>query len=129
MQCEQIEQRLGAFLDRELPPQETERVRAHLLTCGRCQQALRELQSVDAFLSEWEDEPLPASLELSLSKIGRKPNRWLQLARNVSLAASVAAAFYLGVLVSSDATSLSSNDTTLAFGEQSFYSLYAEAGQ
>ena len=129
MQCEQIEQRLGAFLDGELPPAELESVRTHLLTCGRCQQALRELQSVGAFLAGYEDEAMPPSLESSLASIGAGPRGWLRWARNISLAASVAAAFYMGVFLSGEFVGNTGSDTTYSFGDESLYTLYQEVGQ
>ncbi|MCD4829456.1 MAG: zf-HC2 domain-containing protein [Candidatus Cloacimonetes bacterium] len=129
MQCERIEQRLGAFLDGELSPAEAQEVRAHLMACTSCQQALRELKSLDAFMSDYEDEPLPPTLERKLAAIGHKPMRRLRWVRDLSLAASVAAAFYLGIFVSGEVADGNNADDVFAFGQESLYSLYQEAGR
>ena len=36
MRCEQVMERLWAFVDGELPPDEEQAVREHLELCGRC---------------------------------------------------------------------------------------------
>lgn len=36
MNCERVRNLLSAYLDRELSPEESHRVRAHLVTCGGC---------------------------------------------------------------------------------------------
>lgn len=36
MPCDQVMNRLWAFIDGELPPDEEQAVRAHLEICGRC---------------------------------------------------------------------------------------------
>ncbi len=128
MNCEEMGNLLSAYLDGELPADEMKEVSAHLKACGRCQQDMRELMRVNSFLANYADEPLPASLEAKLAAIGHK-RRWLHWVRDLSLAASVAAALFFGVIISGEVTSKTATQQIASFGGESLYTLYEEAGR
>ena len=66
--CNQIEDRLSAYHDGELEPEERERVERHLRDCARCQEELRCIQKVDErmrrlWIPDWaEPEPVVAAV-------------------------------------------------------------------
>jgi anti-sigma factor RsiW len=46
--CADIQESLGAWLDGELSPADTDVVRAHLISCSDCNQELRQLEKLNA---------------------------------------------------------------------------------
>jgi len=62
MRCEDIQSRLTAYADGELPPDERLRVRAHLRGCAGCQAALARVDRLAAALLQTEPPPVPAGL-------------------------------------------------------------------
>jgi anti-sigma factor RsiW len=58
--CEVVQQKLGRFLDRELPLEESAVLHAHIEGCSRCQQELKALQDLSAFLDAVPLPPVPA---------------------------------------------------------------------
>ncbi|HXR64551.1 MAG TPA: zf-HC2 domain-containing protein [Ktedonobacteraceae bacterium] len=52
MNCEQVEERLSAYLDNMLAPDERRAVTLHLQTCSRCMTLLAELRQNDMLLSQ-----------------------------------------------------------------------------
>jgi anti-sigma factor RsiW len=57
--CQMVRERLGRFLDGELPRQESSMVRAHIERCPGCQQELRDLQVVSTNLNALSVPPVP----------------------------------------------------------------------
>lgn len=59
--CQMVRGKLGRFLDRELPLQESSTVHAHIEACPGCQQELSALQALSASLDTVSVPPVPAS--------------------------------------------------------------------
>ena len=69
MNCEQVEERLSAYLDNMLAPQERRDVTIHLQTCPRCMVSLAELRQNDILLSQLPRESPSAALRTRLFAI------------------------------------------------------------
>ncbi len=69
MNCEQVEERLSAYLDNMLAPQERRDVTIHLQTCPRCMMSLAELRQNDILLSQLPRESPSAALRTRLFAI------------------------------------------------------------
>ena len=54
MKCQNIQEKLSAYQDRELEPKEQEQVRSHLLSCRGCREQFAELERVWQTLGELE---------------------------------------------------------------------------
>jgi anti-sigma factor RsiW len=59
MNCDEIRAMLGGYADGELSPIETDAVAAHLETCGRCRQVVRDQQQVQHVLDAYQPPPVP----------------------------------------------------------------------
>ena len=55
MRCSDIQKKLSAYQDRELKPQEQEKVTKHLLGCGSCREKYEKLERVWQTLGELEE--------------------------------------------------------------------------
>jgi len=53
MKCRRVERNLSAYLDGELPAEESLRVGEHLKACSRCRRRFEELTRVETILSEF----------------------------------------------------------------------------
>jgi hypothetical protein len=62
MECEDIRQRLKAFVDDDLEDPERAVVRDHLVGCRECARAARQLGRLPAALQAWKVQELPAGL-------------------------------------------------------------------
>jgi len=58
--CQVVKEKLGRFLDGELPHQELSVVRTHIEGCPGCQQELRAIQALSAALDALVAPPVPA---------------------------------------------------------------------
>lgn len=107
--------KVNAFLDGELESTEYSQMKEHLMSCSSCQKELRDLKKINAELDAWEDVVVPEVLYSSiLAETARLTPRghvklWRSLS-NLSIAASVIFALFMGVLMSSN--SISSNQYT-----------------
>lgn len=76
MDCKKIKQKLSAYLDNELNPQEKPDLSEHLKTCQACREELAILTKQDIFLKKPERiEPLPyfrTRLQTRLSESNKK---------------------------------------------------------
>ena len=54
MECHEIQKKLEAFLDGELPPEESDIVNAHLEFCADCQREFEKISAVDRMVAETE---------------------------------------------------------------------------
>lgn len=99
--------RVNAFLDGELESTEYAKMKEHLMSCNSCQQELRELKKINADLAAWEDVEVPEAIYSSILAEATKltPRGHVKLWRslsNLSIAASVLLALFMGVLMSSN---------------------------
>ena len=104
MACQEVRERLSAWLDRELPPQEHDGIAAHLEGCAVCRRELAQLRALEAALGKLA-APVPsrvaekvvARLKERQEARGRRPG-WQSLA----LAASLVLGVILGGSVARD---------------------------
>jgi ferric-dicitrate binding protein FerR (iron transport regulator) len=88
--CERAEELLSARLDRELSPEETGLLAAHLADCPACRRAAEEYPALTAELERaFRDEPLVA---IRPRRSRRPVARWLRLAAAALLVAGAALA-------------------------------------
>lgn len=62
MECEDVRQRLKAFIDNDLGDAERTAVRDHLEVCGDCARAARQLEKLPGVLQAWKVENPPRDL-------------------------------------------------------------------
>ncbi len=99
--CPEVQERLSAWLDRELPGEEHDLVVAHLDGCLACSRELARLRALDAALGEIEVAVPPQLAAKVLSRLqARQQPRpgWQSLA----LAASVVLGIVLGGVLARD---------------------------
>lgn len=110
--------RLGAYLDGELNPQESEAIAKHLADCATCSAALEEIRRLVPALLTLDAPPLPSGLTVRILAEARRrtalgtperisvspgfwpPHRWLQelsVPMRVAACAVVLLAFVLGL--------------------------------
>ena len=123
MKCE-FEEKLGAFVDKELQKDDFTHIKEHLKSCPICQQKLRELNSINKFFESYTDVEVPEYLNQKiLNKINSPVSRVKKNVINFAVAASIAVAFFSGLLVSNQTfTQNKENSEQIAFGTESFYS-------
>ena len=63
MTCSEIESRLPAYLDGQLPPEEKDRIEGHISTCSRCGRALADLKKTTEILRNLEAVEAPPFFE------------------------------------------------------------------
>lgn len=90
--CEQVRERLSAWLDGELAPEERGRVAAHLADCGECRGELALLARLDGALGSLEASAPPGLTERVLDRLRPRRRYWWQ-----SLA--MAASLFLGIVL------------------------------
>jgi hypothetical protein len=77
MECEDIRQRLKAFVDDDLEDPERAVVRDHLVGCRECARAARQLGRLPAALQAWKVQELPAGLSERLKAgLESRSSRW-----------------------------------------------------
>jgi anti-sigma factor RsiW len=104
MECRDIRERLSAWLDRELPPEEHELIAAHLEGCTGCRRELAQLRVLETALGELAAAPPPRVAEQVLARLqaqqGQRSRRpWWQ---SLALAASLVLGVLLGGSVARD---------------------------
>jgi anti-sigma factor RsiW len=97
-ECGEVRERLSAWLDRELPPEEHDVIAAHLEGCTGCQRELAQLRALEGALGRLAVEPPSQVAEKVLARLqerqeqrARRPG-WQSLA----LAASLVLGIVLG---------------------------------
>ena len=71
MDCHEVEDRLGAFLDGELEPAVSASVRDHLTNCAACRERLAKLESVGRMVRRAPYHQAPDALRLRLAQTRR----------------------------------------------------------
>jgi anti-sigma factor RsiW len=88
--CERCEELISARLDRELAPQESQDLEAHLAACPECRRAAKEYRFLTGELeSAFEAEPLRFSPATPPQTASPRSVRWLSLAVAASLLTGV----------------------------------------
>lgn len=109
MECEQVQEQLGAHLDGELSADTRRNVDAHLCVCPKCAEELRSLQGLAEALAPKEAVAVPeglwASIEERLDRDSKHiteraspETRWRLFRRPISAAASILFAVGIGLL-------------------------------
>jgi len=80
MSCDNVQERVSSFLDRELPVAERENVLAHIGTCRDCSAYLDAQQEVRTTLRSLKPAPVPADLTAKL-RVAASHDRQRKLAR------------------------------------------------
>lgn len=122
-------QKLNAFIDRELSKKDFEEIKEHLKNCRFCQNEIRELNSINQFLSSYNNNEVPEYLNqrilASVREISLEKNRGFleKYVLKFSIAASVLLSLYSGILLSDIAFSAQQN-SDLEFGQETLYSYF-----
>jgi hypothetical protein len=103
MTCGQIKDRLGPYLDDEVPPEMRSAVEAHLCGCQECSRELESLRDLVSAVAATDAAPVPTELwnaiEGRLVKAARRRHAVvLTFRRAVAVAAVLAVAVGLGLL-------------------------------
>jgi anti-sigma factor (TIGR02949 family) len=80
MSCDNVQERVSSFLDRELPVVERENVLAHIGSCRDCSAYLDAQQEVRTTLRSLKQTPVPADLTAKL-RVAASHDRQRKLAR------------------------------------------------
>jgi len=103
MNCERTRERLGRFIDNELPPALQRAVEAHVDDCAECTAELKRLRVFVSHLADGEREPVPANLwgaierELDRSSsASNRPERIRIRYRGLATAAMIGLAALIG---------------------------------
>jgi anti-sigma factor (TIGR02949 family) len=99
MDCRDVEDRLSAYLDGELPVELKSRVAAHLAGCEACQRELAALARLEAALGRLQAPVPPALAEAVLTRLARHRRPWW---RSLALAASLVLGIVLGGTLTRD---------------------------
>lgn len=87
MDCKVIQDKLSAYIDRELLPAEQESVRLHLGACQECAAQYAKLLRGWQALEAWEDVITPDGLRRKIIESVRPPRKAMPLRAVLSLAA------------------------------------------
>ncbi len=121
MKCDEIREKLNAYLDGEI--EDTKEIRRHLDTCSDCRRELEALSSVNDFLSQYEDVSIPQPvIDRILAIPRRRALGSLSWFAKISIAATAAIAFFLGVVTSSEISSNSNPYEDFSIGTETLYS-------
>ena len=122
-------QKINAYIDGELSKKDFEEIKEHLKNCKFCQNGIRELISINQFLSLYKNTEVPEYLnqrilasvrEISLEKNGGSFSKYVF---KFSIAASVLFSLFSGILLSDIAFS-SQQNSYLEFGQETLYSYF-----
>src|SRR6476659_4400629 len=80
MSCDNVQERVSSFLDRELPVEDRENVLAHIGSCRDCSAYLDAQQEVRTTLRNLKQAPVPAELTAKL-RVSASHDRQRKLAR------------------------------------------------
>jgi len=76
MTCKEIENRLPAYLENLLPPEENENIEGHLVACPRCSSACEALRKVMGLVQDLpEVEPPPFFEQRIMAASGKMPHK------------------------------------------------------
>jgi len=140
MWCRRVDKRLGAYLDRELPPSKAAKVGAHLASCEACRHKYDSLRRLQALLAGLPDPAVPedfvlrvlaqARRDLRPTSLAKKPafamRPWPSLAHAAALAAAVFLGLYLGIASATAGSKMEATPTANS-GKNLSESLYAES--
>ena len=59
MSCHESSKLIPDYFDETLSMPHRNAIEAHLHNCADCQEALSEAKSINAYLRQWQDEPVP----------------------------------------------------------------------
>ena len=120
-----FEKKLNAYIAGELSEKEHSKVREHISSCHLCQNEIRELQQVDAFLFQYTEEEIPAGLnEKILNSVSQsRTNPFMKKIVSFSIAASVIISFMAGIMLSNGLYA-DGSDSNITIGEDSLYSYF-----
>ena len=94
MECKDVLELLDSYLDGELSPSDTERVRAHLAVCPECREELEERRTMAALLCS-SDLPFPEDLHDRIMQAVREKKsgrRWHRVRKVLAISSRVAVA-------------------------------------
>lgn len=125
MKCFKIQNKLNAFVDKELPKKQIDEIKKHLLTCTNCQKKLREIQNLNKILEDnKENIRVPEEIYDSImKKIPREHPKNKFFIRNLPIAASFIFSLLLGAIIafSTVQTQFQEQDSdSLQFASESF---------
>ena len=120
-----FKKKLNAYIAGELSEIEHNKVREHISNCHLCQNEIRTLQQVDAFLFQYTEEEIPAGLnEKILDSVSQShANPFMRKVVSFSIAASVLISFMAGILLSNGLYA-ETKDSDITIGEDSLYSYF-----
>ena len=124
-----ISKKSNAFIDGELRKSDFEKFQIHIKSCRICQNEIKELNKIDKYLSSYKDEEVPEDLNqkilASVKQISQKDSLKFLSHKfaNLAIAASVALAFFAGLILS-DLTFSSNKEFTYELGQESLYSYF-----
>ncbi len=123
--------KLNAYIDGELAKKEFTKIQKHLKDCLYCQKEIREVNKINAFLSDYKTEIVPDTLnEKILSSVVEHPINmrktiFLRRVSRLSIAASILLSLFSGIFLSKTTfvnnTILSAENTEIGFAQDSFY--------
>jgi len=122
MKCK-FENRIGAYLDKELTEDIFNQVKEHLMSCHICQKKLRELNDLKRFFECYSDEEVPENLNQKiLSKLNPHVSKLKRNIINFAAAATIAFAFFSGLIMSNQTFSQNQDNSELiSLGTESLY--------
>lgn len=125
MNCSDVQQRLSAYHDGELPPAEATQVASHLAGCASCAEELASFEQLSGLSQRLTDPPVPAQLWEQLHSqldagekltplpvrpwLSRIPSTW------VAIAATVLVLLGMGVFFSSPRNATENRQLTANF--------------
>lgn len=130
VRCE-FSDRLNAYADDELKPEDKVMISNHLQKCLRCQRELQNIISLNQFISLQPNIPTPAYLNQKImARVNSLSTTRIHLMNNLrklTLAASLVVSIGLGLLFSQFLENQQNDTEEWAIGQDSFYS-YFEGG-
>lgn len=134
MKCKQVQNKLNAYLDKELDSISENAIQKHLLDCHECQLELSELKALNQFINiEFEEELNPAIINGLIDKSRFFSAGKSKLKRLALSALSMCFAVMLGTYVSNvtfnqDASIQSTSNQTY-YDQQSLYAVLEEVSE
>ncbi|MBI5635008.1 MAG: zf-HC2 domain-containing protein [Nitrospirae bacterium] len=95
MDCKEIQDKLSAYIDRELAPAEEERIRLHLDVCGTCTARYAMLLQAWQALDAWQDVAPPDRMRTKILASVRPQRRETRFRAALSVAAALLLVFGL----------------------------------
>ncbi len=132
MSCDEIKNKLSAFMDNELSKDDLQKVQKHLLNCSKCQSELRLLQKMEKFYIE-ENHEFEVSEEVNqrimkeVIEISKRVTFFKKIS-TFSIAASTIAAILLGAFVANFSFTETETNFDSEFNYVTLYS-YVEGAQ